>query len=58
MTRDKVISKLLNDDVETVREWAIQGCFEELYGFLADVLEYHKLSDEELLEQAEGRGLI
>ena len=57
MTREEVIEELLSADIDTVQQWAIQGCRDELYNFLREMLGYDQLSEDDLIEQAMGRGI-
>ena len=55
MTREQMINKLVADDVDTVQQWAIQGCYEDLWNWVRDVVNYDALKDEDILQQYDAR---
>lgn len=55
MTRDKMIARLIDDDVDTVMTWSIQGRYEELFEYIKSMAGYDTLSDDEIQAQYEAR---
>lgn len=47
MTREEILNKLANEEVETLRQWVQQGCHELLFDYVKDRL---KVMDNAMLE--------
>jgi hypothetical protein len=50
-----MIACLVDDDVDTVMTWSIQGCYQELFEYIKSMAGYETLSDDELQAQYEAR---
>lgn len=56
--REALIDLLVNYLVETIKQWAIKDQDEDLAVFIRENLQFDKLDDNDLYEQAEGAGLL
>jgi len=56
--KEALIELLVNDLVETVKQWAFEDKDADLYQFIHQNLGFDDLDEEQLYEQAEGAGLV
>lgn len=40
MTKEQMINQLLSDDCDTVQQWVMQGCYEDLWAWMRQTKEY------------------
>jgi len=55
MTKEQIIGRLLNDDCDTIQQWVMQGCYEDLFEFMRGVMAYEYMSDEALMKRYDER---
>jgi hypothetical protein len=56
--KERLIDMLLNDTLETVIQWAVNGDIGDLRQFLEESLNYGEVDREDLEAEASGRGLL
>ncbi len=55
MTREQMISRLVEEDVDMVTQWVTQGCYEELFSYVSSLTGYEDLDDDTIVAQYQNR---